>query len=247
VDLWVVDSAGAIANTSLGLPLPPRLTLQVTVGVRSASPAGGSVTLSLALEISGGVAPFRVVFGAGGRAAWVFSVAADGPYFRNFTLAPSGAVDWSVACSDALGVTAGENGSLSVTPSSPPAPVPPGGPPASPNGGPRPGVPFASLAAASVVALAVVAITILGVRWWRRRRGADPPAPGPDPVGVLRRLIEPADGADRPTIELLAEEEGIPLPEVRATIDRLVADGTLLREVSPEGEEALSWADLGDA
>jgi len=59
---------------------------------------------------------------------------------------------------------------------------------------------------------------------------------------VLRRILEPADGADRSTVELLAEEAGIPLAEVRATIDRLVESGAIRSETSTEGEEVLAWS-----
>jgi len=61
-------------------------------------------------------------------------------------------------------------------------------------------------------------------------------------VATLRRIIEPADGAERFTVELLAEEAGIPLTVVRSTIDRLVSEGTVHSESGADGEEVLSWS-----
>jgi hypothetical protein len=76
----------------------------------------------------------------------------------------------------------------------------------------------------------------------RRVRRDRLPTPGPDPVAVLRRIIEPADGAERFTVELLAEEAGVPLAQVRSTIDRLVSEGRVHSESGADGEEVLSWS-----
>ena len=59
---------------------------------------------------------------------------------------------------------------------------------------------------------------------------------------TLRGIIEPAEGAERFTVELLAEEAGIPLAMVRSTIDRLVSEGTVRSESGADGEEVLSWS-----
>ena len=59
---------------------------------------------------------------------------------------------------------------------------------------------------------------------------------------MLKRIIEPADGAERFTVELLAEEAGVPLSIVRSTIDRLVGEGKVLAESGADGEEVLSWS-----
>jgi DNA-binding IscR family transcriptional regulator len=59
---------------------------------------------------------------------------------------------------------------------------------------------------------------------------------------VLERLLRPADGADRLTIELMAEEEGVPLEVVHETLDRLVREGRVRSEAEPDGGEVLAWA-----
>jgi hypothetical protein len=74
-----------------------------------------------------------------------------------------------------------------------------------------------------------------------RRRGPPAETPPSDPELVLERLISPSDGVDRFTIELLAEEEGVPIAVVRATLDRLIADGRVRSESDPDGGEVLAW------
>jgi hypothetical protein len=87
--------------------------------------------------------------------------------------------------------------------------------------------------------LAAVLAAFLVARVLRRTRSPDPPPP--DPVEVLEGLIRPADGADRLTIEMLAEEEGVPLEMVRTTIDRLIREGRIRSESEPGGGEVLAW------
>lgn len=92
----------------------------------------------------------------------------------------------------------------------------------------------------------MILLGILGGLWLyrRRRRSAEPSPPPPDPVAVIREIVEPAEGAERSTVELLAEEQGLPLATVRSTIDRLVSDGTLRSETGSDGEEVLAWSEL---
>ena len=88
----------------------------------------------------------------------------------------------------------------------------------------------------------VVGTTGAGALFWRRHARRKAVArPGPNPEEELKRIIEPADGAERFTVELLAEEAGIPLSVVRTTIDRLVAEGRVHSESGADGEEVLSW------
>ncbi len=63
-----------------------------------------------------------------------------------------------------------------------------------------------------------------------------------DPVAVIRGIIEPCDGIDRPTLELLADEEGLGRDLVDRTLARLRTDGTLRYERGPDGEEVFAWA-----
>jgi hypothetical protein len=94
--------------------------------------------------------------------------------------------------------------------------------------------------------LAILVLTVaapVGLILWRRRVRKKPAVtPGPDPAATLRRIIEPAEGAERFTVELLAEEAGIPLAVVRSTIDRLVSEGRIRSESGADGEEVLSWS-----
>ena len=82
----------------------------------------------------------------------------------------------------------------------------------------------------------------LVLRWRRRAQKPEGKTEGPNPEAVLKKIIEPAEGAERFTVELLAEEAGIPLGVVRSTIDRLVAQGTVVSEGGADGEEVLSWS-----
>ncbi len=75
---------------------------------------------------------------------------------------------------------------------------------------------------------------------WRRVRI---PRSVRDPVGVLRRIIEPSDGVDRSLVEMLAEEEGVSRTVVGVTLERLRRDGTLRAERGADGEEVLAWSD----
>jgi len=61
-------------------------------------------------------------------------------------------------------------------------------------------------------------------------------------VKVLEGILTPADGAERVTVELLAEEAGVPLDTVRSTLTHLIAAGRVRSEVSPEGMEVLAWS-----
>ena len=89
--------------------------------------------------------------------------------------------------------------------------------------------------------MAAIALT-LALLARRRQRSTKESTIGPDPEAVLREIIEPADGAERFTVELLAEERGISLARVRSTIDRLVTEGKVHAETGADGEVVLSWS-----
>lgn len=74
------------------------------------------------------------------------------------------------------------------------------------------------------------------------RRAAAPAGPPPDPVVVLRSIIEPADGVDLATVELLADDEGVEAGVVHATLARLRENGTVRYERGSDGEEVYAWA-----
>jgi hypothetical protein len=80
----------------------------------------------------------------------------------------------------------------------------------------------------------------IGWLWGRR---PPPPVAPPDAVDVLRRIIEPCDGAERAMVELLAEEEGVPWARVRRTIDRLCLAGRIRSDRGEDGIVRLTWID----
>jgi hypothetical protein len=92
--------------------------------------------------------------------------------------------------------------------------------------------------------LGAIALAFAVGRRWRRERA--PSVPAPDAARVLEELLRPAEGADRLTIEMMAEEEGVPLETVQSTIDRLVREGRIRSESEPGGGEVLAWETLSD-
>lgn len=80
----------------------------------------------------------------------------------------------------------------------------------------------------------------IGWLWGRR---PPPRVTMPDAVEVLRRIIEPCDGAERAMVELLAEEEGVPWNRVRRTIDRLCVAGRIRSDRGDDGIVRLTWID----
>jgi hypothetical protein len=236
----VVDADGLYASAVVSIELVPRLGISLGV---TPSPWNGTnfTNVSIALTAWNGLAPFAIALDSSLGIAANGSMPADGTGFWNFTVPDVGIVRWTVRVVDALGIDAVAAGSMVTFSPSGPGPGPSPGP--TPNGTTSPPDTVAGDAGAllgAVALLAVVAaVAILLVL--RRRRRSTPEPVAPDPIAVLRELIAPADGADRATIELLAEERGIPIDTVTATIDRLVADGRLRAERSPDGEEALTW------
>lgn len=243
VTVGVVDRAGAVDWTTLSAPLVPRLLSRASLAL---APNGSVPSLRLNLTVDGGLPPFEV---------WMNSSAADLPW--NATLPRDGTFSWTsraegsgltieeVVLVDRLGARWAEpltvNLSAGAAPPSPPPPAPPPESAAlSPDG--------ATAAAGVAATLGLTGVAAFLAHLWRRRaRRRRVERPGPDPVAVLKRIIEPADGADRATVELLAEEHGVPSSEVRATLDRLVGDGTLRSETGPDGEEVLSWPEPDEA
>jgi hypothetical protein len=221
----MVDAVGAIANATVSVPLLPGLSATMGAASLNASDGPGVV---VTLNLSGGAPPFEVWINASGGAAWNASDPADGPFVVTVPLARGGPTSVEVAVVDALGARV--VGTTFVI-----ARDPPPGPPPSPDGE------DGFVAAGGVVLLLSTAAAAL--LYLRGRRRARAPQLAPDPAKVLERIIAPADGAERVTVELLAEEEGIPLETVRTTLDRLIATGRVRSEVSPDGEEVLAWSD----
>jgi len=242
VDLGVTDTCGAVWQTALLLPLVPLLEADVTV---VPVPAPPNSTLAVNASIEGGWPPFLLGVNASDGESWNRTIPSDGAFRCALPARANGALALSVSVSDSLGaevdfrltVVLPSNGPRSLTP----APSGTTGP-ATGSGTPS------SLDVLGLLASLAVPVgigTYITVLWRRHSRKNKPRVPGPDPVAVLKRILLPAEGAERFTVELLAEEQGIPLTEVRAAIDHLVAQGTIRSESGADGEEVLSWSESG--
>jgi len=213
----VVDAAGALVREVI----PPIAAAPFSGRLAVTPGPPGSIEIWATLD--GGVPPVDLWVNASDGQSWTFSAPADGSYSWSASVDRGGRTNVSVVALDHFGVEVATNATVTLV-----------GPPGSPG----------ASGASGVVALGVaISLGVVGwVVWRRRRRSTLAPVPPPDPEATLRRILEPADGADRTTVELLAEEAGIPLTEVRATIDRLVGAGTIRSETSPDGEEVLAWS-----
>jgi hypothetical protein len=213
----VIDSAGAIVSEAVPPLLASPLAGHLSV---TAGPPGW---IEVAATLTGGVPPFALWVNASDGESWTFSAPADGSYTWSATTDHSLRANVTAVALDRFGDAITGNSTVSFT-------APPG------SGGPSGFLDVAGL----VGGVGLLGVT--GFLWSRHRRTKTAPPPPPDPERVLYRILEPADGADRATVELLAEEAGIPLPTVRATIDRLVEAGTIRSETSADGEEVLAWS-----
>jgi hypothetical protein len=222
VHALVSDAAGGLVEDVLDAPAIPALSISV------ASPPnrnGSTGTLALDLSIQGGLPPFNVTTETpNGEGGWRV-VAADGTVVWQLTTSATGSLPVTIVVRDSAGGDGWANTTVSI-----PGPAPSvGGDPASPVAW---GV--------AAIALLVVIVVIAGI-WARRRRRPEPTATPADPVAVLRAILTPADGAERTAIELLAEEEGVPLENARSALDQLIAQGKVRSEIDSDGIELLSW------
>jgi hypothetical protein len=217
VTVTVVDAAGVSAVVNLTVLLAPRLSISAQV-----DPDGPGL-VTLVLNVSGGVAPFAYRWNDSSGDVWNGSAAGAGTLVLREAPDTSGSCSFSVVLVDALGMSASSQVRANV--------------PAR-GAGPDPG----SGAMTALVVAGLLGMVASAVLLLRRRRPSPTPAP-PDPVAVLREAIEPSDGVDRGLVELLAEERGVPLEVVRATLERLKADGTVRAGRGSDGEEVLAWAE----
>ena len=214
--LVIVDAAGAIAPRAVTVDAVPRLAVTLVTA------ADGAGRWSAAVEIAGGVPPYEAFVNATGAISWNRSGLERGPW--NFTVDAGAAGNLTVrlVVVDRLGIVARASAFVTVK-AAPPAPA-------------------AGAALDTVPAVVVlVGIAAAAAFWWRRRSRPPAASTAVDTVAVLRAILEPADGADRAVVELLAEEHGVPIAEVRSTLDRLIGDGTVIAERGPDGEEVLAW------
>jgi hypothetical protein len=230
---YVVEGATAVTVNVVDGALD-YLTRSVSIALPEA-PTVGSVVLTpeseqgqsplVVVNLSGGVPPFVVWLNASNRSLWNGTESGSGPFSIPLPPGMTGPVQWTVVVIDARGEPAAASLSTDVP-----------SPRAAPSSGASESDPAPYVVGA---VLAAVLAAFLLARVLRRTRSPDPPPP--DPVEVLEGLIRPADGADRLTIEMLAEEEGVPLEMVRTTIDRLIREGRIRSESEPGGGEVLAW------
>jgi len=215
------DGEASIASNAT-LAIPPLAGI-VSIGTNRTL---GPDRFSLSLELTGGRPPFGVRVAGDSGAGWNLTVASDGPVSWILSVPAPGLVALHLTVVDALGYWLDWNGSVNVT-----------GIPAAPASG---AFDDDALWAIGAVAL-LVGVVVVGTRIARQRRRGSLAPPSPDAAETLRRIIAPADGADRSTVELLAEEAGVPLESARSTLDRLVREGVVRSEVDADGTEVVSW------
>ncbi len=243
VVVGVTDGCGGTSQVAVYVPLVPPLSVEATV---APGPTSSNETLAVNVSIRGGQPPFQVGVNASGNESWNRTVLSDGAYRWLLPTGGNGSVRVTVSVTDLLGLSTAFNLTVDlVRPSVQSSPDPTPSPPPSAISGPYGN--SSTQSASDPTWLLAVFIPIGGsatlvLLWRRHSRKAPIEAPGPDPEATLKQIIEPAEGAERFTVELLAEEAGIPLAVVRSTIDRLVSEGTVRSESGADGEEVLSWS-----
>jgi hypothetical protein len=221
LDVSLVDSAGAELISNATVTAAPWLSVNGSI----ADLGGGSTgQVRLTLGIAGGLPPYNITVSATSGARWNLTVRTDGTYGWPLALPLGGTVGLVVSVVDATGAERSVNGTVSL-------PVPPSAPSPPSDGS-------ANLLA---LGLGLFGLGTAAVFWRLRRARPIQPPPSVDPVATLRSIIEPADGADRATVELLAEEAGVPAATAKSTLDRLIANGSVASESDPDGSEVLSW------
>ncbi|HTS33826.1 MAG TPA: hypothetical protein VMI55_07840 [Thermoplasmata archaeon] len=224
VELAAVDTAGVLATESATTGLVPPLTGQIAVSALNTS-SGPAVTVDL--NLSGGAPPLSVWINASGGASWNATDPADGPFAATVPMTRAGPSSVDVVVVDRLGATL--SGRTFVVTAAPPDPPP---------------APVASSSISlEIGVLGSIVVALVVAAYVRLRRRPNRTHPAVDPTDVLEKILAPADGAERVTVELLAEEAGVPLETVRSTLAHLIATGRVRSEVSPDGEEVLAWSD----
>lgn len=244
VTVGVVDADGAFWWATYPVGLVPPLVVSAALGTNRTN---GSAVLSLNLTVEGGLPPFALWTNGTEGLSRNGSLPTDTTLRWSFVVNRSGPFEFNTTVLDRLGARAYSNTSatvsLSATPPPPsPSPAPP--PPSRAGTAENETTDSAFLVAGGSVVAVLLAASVAFLWRWHKRRPAPSVVP-PDPVAVLREIIEPADGAERSTVELLAEERGIPLETVRSTLDRLITDGTVRAETGSDGEEVVAWSSLG--
>ncbi len=220
VTVVVVDADGAFAEENLSVrPVAP-------LEVRAAAASTGPGDVNLTFTVVGGVAPYLYRWQGCTGAVWNGSDPAAGSFALTEPITTVGLCAFDLAVIDAFGL--GVNASAAANLTAPSAPVPPTGSSAGAK----------EVGAAALLTVGAGVAVVIGLR---RRRPRAVPTP-PDPVAVLREVIEASDGVDRGLVEMLAQERGVPLETVRSTLERLKADGSVRSGRGSDGEEVLAWS-----
>jgi len=219
IEVVVVDADGLEESTNLSVaPVAP---LVAAATVRPLGPR----TMRISLTVEGGLGPYTYRWDDGVGDFGNGTVPANGSAGFAAHVGAAGPVTFTVAVTDGLGdvAVATANATVASTATSAPATVVP-----------------VLVAVAGVVGAG--ALGAVGLRRRKRTRSRDVGAP-PDPVAVLREVIEPSDGVDRAVVEMLAEERGLAPSVVHATLERLKENGTVRAGPGFDGEEVLAWVD----
>jgi hypothetical protein len=240
VSIIVVDGDGAVGWDTVAVPLVPEL--RATAEATASSIAAGPVFL-LNLSVAGGLPPFELGFRSSTGEGWNRSLSVDGEYSFTFSANGSGSVSLELTLRDQLGIEWTDTLEVELPSSPPPSNESAPPPTRPPDNAPSTGIPSNGVSdLIDLVVIAGASAAAFVLLWRRWHRSTPVAAPMADPVEVLRRILEPADGAERSTVELMAEEAGVPLEVVRSTIDRLVAEGSIRSESGSDGEEVLAWS-----
>jgi len=224
----VVDGSGTSWWAASEFDILAPLSVHASATAGPSSPPGSFV---VQLRVSGGLPPYSLHVGASDGQLWNRTFDSDGNASWLFSGAAAGSLDLELSVVDAAGDAVDANLSVHIE--------------SAPAGAAAPTASLDDYVVGGVLALGAGVVVWYAIL--RRAQGRPTPSPPPDPVGVLRGIIEPADGADRTTVELLAEEAGVPLDLARSTLDRLISDGTVLQDRDSDGGEAVSWSRGGTA
>ncbi len=240
LSIFLLDASFKAVSTNSTFPAVSPLVGSFSAVVQNTST---SPVLNASVALIGGFPPFHVTLTVEDTPWIAATVPSDGSYFWTGEANQSGTLRIEFQVEDSVQETLWANRSVIVVLNSTREPEPP-----PPNGLPPP---TASPAYSGLIAPGTVAFLVLAgllafvgslVVIFRSRRRPTPSAPEPiDATEVIHRLVIAADGVERGSLELLAEDEGLSIARGRATIDRLVKDGSLRSELGVNGEELLTW------
>jgi len=220
ITVVLVDALGGSVTVNLTAAAAPVLA------ATAVAQAVGSDRVTLELTISGGVGPYVYRWSDDAGDAGNGTTATGGTLTLQEHVDNQGALEFAFSVTDAVGAVATTTANTSfLVPASP-----------------APAASVLPLAAALLGLLGAGAAVVVGLRRRDRLRGRATPST-PDPVAVLREVIEPSDGVDRALVEMLAEERGLGPEVVRETLERLKADGRVRTGRGFDGEEVFAWVE----